>query len=77
MTMEEPDRIIGQIQKLLADVMAIDVASLEKIVQRAHETTAKQRSDPPERFAISRQVLRMFWHFRSNLEAVETSRRER
>ena len=51
--------------------MAIDVDELERLVQQAHESAFQQMEDPAEVFAVSRQALRMLWHFRRNLESVE------
>ena len=53
--------------------MAVPADRLEHLVQLAHESTASQKDDPPDVFeddGVSRQCLRMFWHFRCNLEAV-------
>jgi len=61
---------VEQVRKALEAVMAVDVAALERVVQEAHESNARQMEDPPQRFAVGRQALRMFWHFRCNLEAV-------
>jgi hypothetical protein len=65
--------IVERVQGVLADVLAIDLDALERLVQAAHESTARQRHDPPQRFPVSRQALRMFWHFRSNLESVDVA----
>jgi len=62
---------VDRVAHVLGAVMDIDVADLELLVQQAHECDVKQISDPPEPFGISRQALRMFWHFRCNLESVE------
>jgi len=62
-----------QVRKLLLAMMALPVASLERVVQMAHESTHDQKDDPPEIFeaqGVTRQALRMFWHFRCNIEAV-------
>ena len=59
-----------QVAEALKLVMAIEVDALECVVQEAHESPPGLRSDPPEPFDVSRQALRMFWHFRCNLEAV-------
>ena len=63
--------IIEQVRNALDVIMVVDIALLEQAVQDAHFSTAQQIDDPPERFEISRQTLRMFWHFRCNLEAVK------
>jgi len=67
---EIDNKLVGDVRRILDDVMAVPVEDLERVVQLAHESTAKQEEDPPERFGVSRQCLRMFWHFRCNLEAV-------
>mgnify|MGYP006303619041 CR=1 FL=1 len=62
----------GDIRKLLTGVLAVPGDRLERMVQISHECAVNQRHDPPERFAdqgVTRQALRMFWHFRCNLEA--------
>jgi hypothetical protein len=54
-------------------VLALPEADLERALELAHECTKDQQQDPPEIFAaqgVSRQMLRMIWHFRSNLQAV-------
>ncbi len=63
--------VLKLIASALQDVMNIELDDLEKIMQQAHECDAKQTTDPPESFEISRQALRMLWHFRCNLDAVE------
>ena len=67
---EMDNNLVGGVRRILDDVMAVPVEGLERVVQLAHESTPKQKEDPPERFDVSRQCLRMFWHFRCNLEAV-------
>ena len=70
---ESDRRLVGDVGRLLLAVMAVPIGPLERAVQLAHESTAKQKHDPPEVFAdqgVNRQCLRMFWHFRCNLEAV-------
>jgi hypothetical protein len=66
------DRVAG----VLDAVMDIDVGQIELLVQQAHECDVKQIGDPPEPFPVSRQALRMFWHFRCNLDAAMPGRRE-
>jgi hypothetical protein len=61
---------IDQVISALEAVMRVPIESLERLVQEAHESTAKQKDGPPQQFPVSRQALRMFWHFRCNLEAV-------
>ena len=51
-------------------VMAVPMSDLEEAMQHAHECDNKQLHDPPEKFAVSRQALRMLWHFRCNLDTV-------
>lgn len=60
--------LIGQ---LLTTVRRVDINDLEALVQAAHSCDIKQIDDPPEPLPVSRQALRMFWHFRCNLESVE------
>ncbi len=62
-----------QVRKLLLGMLAVPVGPLEHVVQLAHESTSSQKDDPPEIFeaaGVTRQALRMFWHFRCNIEAV-------
>ena len=65
---------LKSITTILHGVMAIEIEDLEKIMQQAHECEINQITDPPERFVISRQALRMLWHFRCNLEDVSIFR---
>ncbi len=67
----EKKNTVDRVVHALDAVMGIDVDDLERIVQQAHECDIKQIGDPPEPFPFSRQALRMFWHFRCNLESVE------
>ena len=62
---------LERITDLLEAVLSIDMDDLERIVQEAHECTPSQMDEPEERFGVSRQALRMFWHFRKHLEAVD------
>jgi len=62
---------VDQVVALLQGVRALDLVELERLVQHAHECDIHQISDPPEPFPVTRQALRMLWHFRSNLESVE------
>ena len=72
---EQPSQeIVMRVQRVLEDVMDVSVVDLERAVQEAHECHIRQVEEPAERFAVSRQALRMFWHFRCNLEAVMESR---
>ena len=63
----------SRVADALAVVMAVDVDDLEKVVQQAHECDIKQLADPAEPFPVTRQALRMFWHFRCNLESGEVT----
>ena len=72
----ENNTTIDRVAHVLDTVMDIDSEDLEKLVQRAHESDIHQVDDPPEPFPVSRQALRMLWHFRCNLEAAMPSRRE-
>jgi hypothetical protein len=65
--------VVQDVRRLLLAVLAVPVGPLEHAVQMAHDSTANQKDDPPEVFedaGVGRQALRMFWHFRCNLEAV-------
>ena len=62
-----------RVMHVLDAVMDIDVGQLELLVQQAHECDIKQLADPAEPFPVTRQALRMFWHFRCNLESVEVT----
>ena len=64
---------VDRVAHLLDAVKGIGIDDLERVVQQAHECDIKQISDPPEPFPVSRQALRMFWHFRCNLESVEVT----
>ena len=64
---------VDRVAHVLDAMMDIDVGQLEQLVQEAHECDIKQISDPPEPLRVSRQALRMFWHFRCNLESVEVT----
>lgn len=70
----EADRkVVCDVRRLLLAVLAVPVGPLEHAVQAAHESTANRKDDPPEVFddeRVTRQALRMFWHFRCNVEAV-------
>ena len=70
----DSDRQLARdVRGLLRTVLAVPADRLEHLVQLAHESTASQKDDPPDVFeddGVSRQCLRMFWHFRCNLEAV-------
>ena len=69
----EKKTTVDRVAHVLDAAMDIDVGQLEQLVQQAHECDIKQIGDPPEPFPVSRQVLRMFWHFRCNLESVEVT----
>ena len=62
---------IKPVAAVLAAVMEIDAIELEKLVQQAHECEIHQKDEPAEPFIVSRQALRMLWHFRCNLESVD------
>lgn len=62
---------VDRVTHVLDMAMSIDVGQLERMVEQAHECTPEQMHEPNELFCISRQALRMFWHFRCNLESVE------
>jgi len=75
--MENPSRrqtngnMLDRVACILDAVRAIEVEHLEELIQQAHECDIRQIEDPPEPFPIPRQALRMFWHFRCNLESAE------
>ncbi len=62
---------LDRVARVLDAVRAIEVEHLEDLVRQAHECDIRQIEDPPEPFPIPRQALRMFWHFRRNLESAE------
>lgn len=62
---------LDRITDLLEAVLSIDLDDLERVVQEAHECTPSQMDEPEERFGVSRQALRMFWHFRKHLERID------
>ncbi|HNO77617.1 MAG TPA: hypothetical protein PKN33_06105 [Phycisphaerae bacterium] len=62
---------LDRIARVLDAVRAIKIEHLEDLVRQAHECDINQINDPPEPFPITRQALRMFWHFRCNLGSVE------
>ncbi len=63
--------LVKQVMDALQAVRGIDIDRLEKLVQKAHEADLYQVDEPPEPFPVSRQALRMLWHFRCNLQSVE------
>jgi hypothetical protein len=65
--------MVDRVAQLLAAVKRIELDELERIVQQAHECDIHQITEPEEAFPITRQALRMFWHFRCNLESVEVT----
>jgi hypothetical protein len=64
---------VDRVAHLLDAVKRIGIDELERLVQQAHQCDAHQMDDPSEPFPVTRQALRMFWHFRCNLEAVEVT----
>ena len=60
-----------EILELLEAVKRLDLAKLETLMQLAHECDISQIETPPEPLEVTRQSLRMLWHFRCNLESVE------
>jgi hypothetical protein len=64
---------IDRVAHLLDAVKRVGIDELERIVQQAHECDIKQITEPAEPFPVTRQALRMFWHFRCNLESVEVT----
>ena len=63
-----------RVAHLLDAVKRVSIDEVELLVQQAHECDIHQVADPPEPLPITRQALRMFWHFRCNLESVATRR---
>ena len=64
---------VDRVANLLDAVKRVDINELERIVQQAHECDSHQITEPAEPFTVTRQALRMFWHFRCNLESVEVT----
>ena len=64
---------VDRVAHLLDAVKRIRIDDLERIVQQAHECDIHQNTEPLEPFTLTRQSLRMFWHFRCNLESVEVT----
>ncbi|MCC5828945.1 MAG: hypothetical protein JJU36_05810 [Phycisphaeraceae bacterium] len=62
---------VAHVAHLLDTVKRIGIDDLERIVQQAHECDIHQIAEPVEPFPVTRRALRMFWHFRCNLESVE------
>ena len=62
---------VAKVVALLQGVRALDLVELEGLVQQAHKCDIHCEDDPPQRFPITRQALRMFWHFRCNIESVD------
>jgi len=59
-------------RRALQAVMSLPLGPLEHLVQTAHESGEGRRHEPREPFlsqGVNRQVLRMLWHFRNNLES--------
>ena len=69
----EKKTTVDRVGHVLDAVMGIDVADLELLVQQAHECDIHQVTEPAEPFPVTRQALRMFWHFRCNLQSVEVA----
>ena len=68
---EQMDAVVHRVGELLDATQAIDEEVLTEIVSEAHRCCIDQKEDPPERFAVPRQALRMFWQFRRHLEGVK------
>ncbi len=69
-----------QVHQLLLAVLALPSGPLEHLVQLAHSSNGWMKKDPPEYFraqGVTRQQLRMLWHFRSNLETVSPREAQR
>ena len=65
--------ILERVEHLLKAIKQIDITQLEKLVQAAHECDIHQIDTPAQPLPVSRQALRMFWHFRHKIDAVEVS----
>ena len=70
--LDKPDTV-DRVAHLLDAVKRIGIDDLERIVQEAHECDIHQINEPAEPFPVTRQALRMLWHFRCNLESVEVT----
>lgn len=68
------EQLARQVGDALEQVMAIEIDRLERLVQAAHECSPYQAHDPDECYGLSRQALRMLWHFRCNLSAIKSVR---
>jgi hypothetical protein len=64
---------VDRVTHLLDAVKRVRIEDVELLVQQAHECDIKQVTEPPEPLPVTRQALRMFWHFRCNLESVEVT----
>ena len=63
---------VRQVRRCIQEVLSVPAGALEHVIQVAHESTARQKEDPPEVFAkegMGNAALRMFWHFRCNIGA--------
>lgn len=63
---------VEQVHRLLTATLAVPAGLLEHLVQVAHESGEEDMTAPPELFmaqGVTCQCLRMFWLFRSRLEA--------
>ena len=65
---------IDKLGHLIDQVKNLDIDRLEVLVQRAHECHILEKEDPPEKFAVTRQALRMLWMFRRNIDNLEIYR---
>ena len=71
MNCDEGHPLVEHVGRLLDRVKGVGIDELERLVQTAHECSLEDMDDPPQRFPITRQALRMFWMFRRNLESVD------
>ena len=67
-------QFLNQIEQTFQAVSDVDINRLERLVQDAHQCSVHEEKDPPEKFAITRQALRMLWMFRRNIDAVKIYR---
>jgi hypothetical protein len=63
-------RIAAETRDVLHAIAELPIDRLEELMQYAHECTPNQHEEPEERLPVTRQALRMLWHFRCHLDAV-------
>lgn len=65
---------IKELGLLIDQIKRLNIDRLERLVQNAHECSVHEVKEPPEKFAVTRQALRMLWMFRRNIDAVKIYR---